>query len=250
MADDFEFWDYEPDQNQLELEMKLPEPKVIAPVGEIKLSQKQQNTVAVIAYYLTIKDQTIDADAIYNQWPNSSDKVIAERAGKRPSINGIVQHLGTEAYRTAMAERGVEVGENPGGLTDRQGALLTILSNTASTAGINSRLKKAGVTWPEFNAWRRQRVFNEAYKKILGNSLQDAIEMADVQLAAMAQNGNLNGIKYLNEMVGRAPDDKKAVDAMEFAKVILETVQKHVKDPETIKAIAIDIEFASQAIRN
>jgi DNA-binding protein Fis len=77
--------------------------------------------------------------------------------------------------------------------------------------------------------------------------MDDAPKIIDTQLVAMASNGDLNAIKYYNDLVGRGPNDKKAVDAMQFSKIVLEAVMKHV-NPEQLKAISAEIELASKAI--
>lgn len=225
------------------IEHKLP---AIVPItgmvaGKISLTSQQKRNICAIAYTLNVlKDEAIESHRIHELWPTAKvNSALKNQAGPRPSITGIQQFLETEEYIDNMADRGVVVNA-PVGLTPEQIALITILSNTTSRETIRTRLKRAGVTYPTYTAWRRQRAFAEALTAATGSAMTDAIENTDVQLAVMAQNGDLNAIKYFNELLGRAPDDKKAVDAMSFAKLILEVVQRNVNSDQ---ALAISTEI-------
>lgn len=224
-------------------EHKLPAIKPMAEsiAGNVSLTKKQKNNVSAIAYALDVlMGEKIEAQRIYEMWPTAKFKAeLINQAGPRPSLTGITQFLGTEEYVMLMAERGIVI-EAPVGLSPEQIALITILSNTTSRETIRTRLKRAGVSYPTYTAWRRQRAFTEALTAATGAAMENAISNADIQLAVMAQNGDLPAIKYFNELMGRAPDDKKAVDAMAFAKLMLEVVQRNVSQDQ---ALAISTEI-------
>lgn len=226
---------------------EFPPVKDIVPAGDISISPQQKNNVCTIVYAHETQGVNYNAEVIYKAWPISGSEYQMRRAGTRPSITAIQQFLSTPEFGQLMEDRGIKVQGNPGGLTYEQIALISILGNTASRESLSTRLKKAGVSWSKFNGWKRQKPFADALKGIAGNSLQDAIPMADVQLASLAQNGDLKAIVYLNEMVGRGPNNKKAVDAVAFARIVLEAVQKNVS-PEQAKAISAEIELASKTI--
>ena len=226
---------------------------VMPPVGEVKAAgtiatdDKQKRNIEVVAYALTTRGYVLTADEIYAAWPTEGDVYKLQRAGKRPSLTAIVQYMETERFAEAMKERGVEFAPNPSGLSDEQEALLSILSDPALRGGLAARLKKAGISSSKFRAWKRQRAFNDAYKKLIQIEREDASETIDLQLISLASNGDLNAIKYYNDLVGRGPNDKKAVDAVQFSKIILESVMKHVS-PEQLKAISAEVEFASKQL--
>lgn len=225
-----------------------------APVGEVlrpgtaKTDQKQQVNIGVISYALTVQGMVVNAETIYEAWPTEGDAYKLERAGKRPSITAIQDYLGTPAFADDMVQRGVEFDSAPGGLSDEQIALLNILSDTTTNINLGARLKKAGVSPAKFKAWKRQRAFVEAYNRLTQIELSDAANAVDLALISKAQSGDLRAIMYYNDLVGRGPDDKKAVDSMQFAKIVLEAVMKHEKDPAKLKAISAEIELASKQI--
>lgn len=225
----------------------FPEPKKIAPVGTPTTNEQQKKNIGIIAYSLTVQGISVSAEHIFKAWPTEGDLYKLQRAGKRPSISAIQVYMGTQDFLQDMANRGVEFSSDPGGLTDEQVAFLSIITDTSIKSGINARLRKAGITSATFRAWRRQPAFAEAYARLVKLELDDAPQLVDTQLVAMASNGDLNAIKYYNDLVGRGPNDKKAVDAMQFSKIVLEAVMKHV-NPEQLKAISAEIELASKGI--
>lgn len=214
--------------------------------GPISLSNQQKNNICIISYSLATRNLSVDPEAIYHLWPIEGDVYKLARAGKRPSITGIQQYIATDEFSERMGERGIDIKPITG-LMPEQIALISILSDTNSKLSFNARLRKAGISWAKYNGWRRQKPFADALQEAQGGALKDAIGNADVQLAQMAQNGDLNSIKYLNEMIGRGPNDRKAVDAMQFARIVLEAVQKHV-DPNQARAISAEIELASKQL--
>lgn len=227
-------------------QLKMPAIKADIVAGPVALSNQQKNNICIIAYALAIKNLAFEPDKIYHLWPIEGDPYKLARAGRRPSITGIQQFMATDEFAMNMGERGIET-KPQSGLLPEQVALISILSDTTSQLGIRQRLKKAGITWAVYNGWRRQKQFADALSAATGSSLSDAVSQSDVQLAQLAQNGDLKAIVYLNEMIGRGPNNRKAVDAIQFARIVLEAVQKHV-NPEQARAISSEIELASQQL--
>lgn len=225
---------------------KMPPIKDLPKGGTSVVSLQQRRNICVIVKALDMQGIQYTAEEVWKAWPTEGDTFKLQRAGLRPSITAITNFFVTEEFKKDMFERGIEIAGQYG-LTDIQIALLDILSNTTSTLTTVARLKKAGVTNSQFRSWKRQKPFAEALRRITGDSLVDAIGMADVQLASMAQNGNLNAIKYLNDMTGRGPNDRKAVDAMAFARIVLEVVQQHVT-AEQAREISAGIDLASKQL--
>jgi hypothetical protein len=226
----------------------MPEIKEDVVAGKIPITEQQKNNICIISYSLATRNLAIDPPAIFHLWPVEGDPYKLRRAGKRPSITAIQQFLATEEYIDRMGERGIDVmPEEVQGLMPEQIALISILTDTSSNLGLRARLKKAGITWATYNGWRRQKPFADALRQAAGGVLTDAIEHADVQLAQMASNGDLKAIQYLNDMIGRGPNNRKAVDAIQFARIILESVQKHVS-PDQARAISAEVELATKQL--
>jgi len=226
---------------------RMPDiPIASGPVSKIVLNEKQKNTIHILTVHLTSLKKKPDAVNIFNAWPTQG-RAMKEKSGPQPTITSISEYQQSNDYADSMVVWGIEVGTNPGGLTTEMLAVLENISDTSKMKGLGARLKEAGVTWSKFNAWRKIPAFEEALTAKLGNSLNDSVLLADVQLASLAQNGDLKAIQYLNEMVGRGPNNKKAVDAVAFARIILESVMRRVRDPQIIKEISADIELAAKS---
>lgn len=231
-----------------ELPAAMPEIKTDVVAGKVPLSEQQKRNICTIAYSLATRNLVIEPPAIFHLWPVEGDPYKLRRAGKRPSITGIQQFICTEEYAERMGERGIDISPaDQQTLMPEQIALISILNDTSSNLGLRARLKKAGVSWPVYNGWRRQKPFADAMSQAAGGALSDAVEHADVQLAQMAVNGDLKAIQYLNDMVGRGPNNRKAVDAIQFARIVLEAVQRHVS-PDQARSISSEIELASKQL--
>ena len=224
----------------------FPEPKNIVPQSIEKpteLSSRQKQTVNVISYALHLQGITITPEEIATAWPVGSTEQTL-RAGKKPQDIDIASYLDTEEYRVDAEKRGV-AHTKTNGLTDRQAALIDIISDTTLRMGLESRLQRAGVKRAEFRAWKRQAAFNAAFKRAVGEELKDAAETLDVQLLSQAANGNLKAIQYANELMGRGPNNKQNVDAQKFVQLVLESIMRHCST-EQIQAIHADLELASK----
>lgn len=230
------------------LPVTMPEIKSEIVAGQVHLTNQQKNNICVIAYSLATRNLVIEPPAIYRLWPVEGDPYKLQRAGKRPSITAISQFLLTPDYAMRMGERGIDIlPEDQQGLMPEQMALISILADTTSNVGLRGRLKKAGISWATYNGWRKQKPFADAFAQATGGVLNDAVAHADVQLAQLAQNGDLKAIQYLNDMIGRGPNNRKAVDAIQFARIVLEAVQRHVS-PDQARSISAEIELASKQL--
>jgi hypothetical protein len=220
---------------------------------EIKLDGRQKKNIQLLARGLYMASEPMTAEAIWKLWPegmNRSGRVSkdiedpAERgrvfaAGIRPTITEIQVFCRSEEYAEGMRSLGIEVDREDTGLTAEQLGLLTILSNPADGRDLKRKLSHAGITWAKYQVWLEQPVFKEYHSKIIGKALQQAIPMAEQQLAAKMVAGDLTAIKYGFEVSGRHdPNGKKQVDAQQLLAVLLEVIEEEVKDPDILRRIA------------
>lgn len=233
-----------------DVKKQLPKPKTInqiAPANKepVALDERQQHTVQIIAYNLYVQGLALTPDDIHDAWP-VGNRLTEMKAGVRPDATDIAGYMAGEHYVEAMAERGITV-EAESGLTDRQIALLHVLSDTSRKLTLEGRLRKAGVSRGEFRAWRRQKAFGNAYRKLVSDEMHNAAEDLDVMLLSLAKNGDLKALQYTNELMGRGPKNQEAVNAQRFVQVVLEAVMRHATE-EQMRAISAEIELASKQI--
>jgi len=218
-----------------------------------KLDEKQKKWVCLQAYSLWLNDEKINWKKIWDQWPKVPDYFDIEnetydyyKSGKRPLQGDIEGFFITEEFRKRMHDFGVELDLEVG-LTEKQLGMLHILSNVADNRPFSRQLKEAGVRTSEWKAWLKQPVFANAYNKMLGEALKEAMPLAKAKLANKIGQGDIQAIKFGMEVTGTYnPAQQKQVDAEQLLNVVLEVLEEKVKDRELLAAIAQGIALKRQ----
>lgn len=221
----------------------------LVPVAKpISLTMQQKLNIQILSYHRAIKEETYNAEDIYNDWP--TDPAIRHKAGARPSITAIQQYKATEDYRSGMAERGIEVTDTEA-LTAEQIACISLLTNLADRRTFGSKLKALGIKEPQFRGWMKQRKFNDAIRSIAGRGLDEAIPLAEAALAQNAANGDLAAIKFFFEVTGRHnPSQQQALDAQALISVMVDAAQEILgDDPEKLRAYTDIVRLKAQSIK-
>jgi hypothetical protein len=223
--------------------------KDLVPVAKpIHLTMQQKLNIQILSYHRAIKEETFNAEDIYNDWP--TDPALRHKAGIRPSITAIQQYKATDDYRSGMAERGIEVTDSEA-LTAEQIACISLLTNLADRRTLGSKLKALGIKEPQFRGWMKQKKFNDAIRAIAGRGLEEAIPLAEAALAANAASGDLGAIKFFFEVTGRHnPAQQQAIDAQALIAVMVDAAQKVLgDDPEKLKEYINTVRFEAQKIK-
>lgn len=220
---------------------------VSIPEEDIKLSDNQRKALCLIWRALFVDEMVVDAQAIWDMWPesiNNREGTNFFRAGSRPSINDIQSYLGTEDFAEKMERLGINVNLDETGLSVEQLGLLTILTNPTDGRTLKGKLKAAGVSYSMYQAWMKHPRFHTMYKKWAGTALMDAIPAAETQLASLMANGDLSAIRFGMEVTGRHdPAMKKQVDGQKLAALILEVIEEEIKDVDILRAIGNKIQL-------
>ncbi len=145
-------------------------------------------------------------------------------------------------FLTCLESRGIALpGAEAFILTDRQVAAIAVLTNFSIVDSSASKVAMLGVTTEELNGWYQNPYFVSALQdradSILGNVAPDAI----TALAKEIKKGNFPAIKFYFELTGRA-QSPEAVNVKQAMQILIEAVQKHVKDPDTLQAIATEVQ--------
>lgn len=171
-----------------------------------------------------------------------SGQVLFEDLRQRSNISAATLRkiCATPEFRAACRARGVELDPSMG-LDARQDLLLLVLRDTADGLTLAQKLKRAGVSNAEYQAWLKHPVFAQQYAALM-RQLQESTDDAMVQLHGKANSGDVNAIKFLFEVTGRYnPNDRQAVNAMAILQAVLESLSRHVRDPEVLAAVAGDL---------
>ena len=164
---------------------------------------------------------------------------LVTRAGTTPERARVA--LGASEFREALSHRGVLL-EQTTVFTAKQDLLLLLLADPNDGLTLGQKLKKAGVTNTQYQAWMRQRHFAEHVERITEAQVQRSTE-ALMQLARRANEGDLKAIQLQLEINGRwNPKLQEKIDIMAVMSKVLESLSRHVKDQEALMAVAKDMQ--------
>ena len=152
----------------------------------------------------------------------------------------------TPKFKTACEVRGIPT-ETPLGLTAEQAYALTVMTDQSLNLDPFQRLKKLGISWATWQGWLKQPLFSKIYGKTSEDLLRSSVPAALTALAARAQAGNNDAIKYLLAITGYYDPTAKSQNA-EYERVIsamMDAVELYVEDPEALRKIASTVSDAA-----
>lgn len=145
----------------------------------------------------------------------------------------------------SLDRRGIaRPGREKDQLSDRQVAAVAILMNWSDTRPPMAKLAEIGVTEEELHGWQSDPLFQQYLRRRGESALDNAAPVAQTNLLKKVSSGNLQAIKFYYEVTGQT-NTQEVMNLKHLVQVILETVQKHVQDPEVLQSIASEI----QAVR-
>lgn len=156
----------------------------------------------------------------------------------------VVEALSNPLVQQSLEVRGIPLVVADNNLKANQVACINLLLNFSDRRTQSAKLKALGINPSTFQGWKRQAPFAEAYRAAAERLFGEA--MPDIHLATIdrARDGDMAAIKQVYAMQGYW-DDHKSVETMNIRFVmvrLLETIQKHVKDPVALQAIATEFE--------
>jgi hypothetical protein len=152
--------------------------------------------------------------------------------------------LSSKEYHQTLVLRGVRT-EDPSGkqhLSGEQMLALQALTDLSSSLTLERRLKKAGVTWYQYQAWLHDPLFRSHLDALSAKAFNSATAQIDMQLASGALEGRLDFIKTYYEITGRnSPDRKAHQDVQMILNAVVEIVTRNVKDSQTLSRISAEL---------
>lgn len=175
--------------------------------------------------------------------------------GKLPSIERLkleFPKLTERQIKTDLQMVGVWLNSKGYNLSGReylspvQLAVANSLLNLEDKRSRTKKLADFGVSAGEFGNWKKDPAFNaylrERSEALLGNSV------GEVHLALIdaATSGDISAIKLFYEITGRhTVGSHQDMNVQAMLVHVIESVQKHVRDPKILQAIANDIQDAT-----
>lgn len=148
-------------------------------------------------------------------------------------------------FRLALEARGVPLPESrtdlPTGLSKQQVAAALKYLDVEDKRSLATKLKEIGVTTGQWYAWMKTKKFQEF---VLDNSTRDFEENlheAQMGLRKAMETGNPAAIKLYYELTKRYNSNEGEIGNLKVViSQIIEAVQRHVTDPETLQLISND----------
>jgi hypothetical protein len=152
-------------------------------------------------------------------------------------------------FQASMQSRGIVVNTNEDGqlmdvktLTQRQMAAAAIMLNLTDRRSDEKKLRDIGVSTEEFSTWMQNAQFVEYMRQRSEQLIASSVHEAHMGLLRGVRQGNTASIKLYYELTGRYnPNEENQVNVRLLIGRVLEAIQKHVKSPDTLNALAIDL---------
>lgn len=166
---------------------------------------------------------------------------IYQYSDKTVSKAKISQICLTDEFKDAMIQRGVSWrADDYSGLDPTQQYAVMILTNPVhSSKTLQSKLRLAGVSYTQYRAWLKQPTFARYMNDVTEGMISEHQGDLHTVLMQKALGGDLNAIKYVNELNGRFdPNRQQVQDVMKIIDALVEIITQEVTDPEVLTRIA------------
>lgn len=161
---------------------------------------------------------------------------------KHVSLNYYQQH---REFTKALDARGIPWRQHSREeLTPTQVAAAITAMNSLDKRDLSDKLDQMGLTVEQYNAWLKDPQFKTLIANLADENLNNIRPAAVNELTKKINAGDWQAIKFYLEATGEFVNSD-APQSEQLIKMLIEIIQKHVKDPEVILAIAQDIKLAS-----
>lgn len=159
-----------------------------------------------------------------------------------PGFN-LKKSLDKESFIRGLYNRGVRPPNtvNDANLSNEQLAAILIVVDIHDRRSITAKLKSVGISSQTWQGWLRDKKFKEYLHSLSTKNFEDALHIAQQGLLSSVEKGDVNAIKYWNQLTGREVN-QETHNARVLISHLAQVVQTHVKDPATLMAIAKDFE--------
>lgn len=153
----------------------------------------------------------------------------------------------SQNFRDALLVRGIALRGLDSGAEGVLSEIQLVVANTMLDLRDNRSQKKKltelGISTAKWEAWLRDPVFQNYLRVRSENLLGDSLHESHLALVDRVRSGDVSAIKYFNEITGRftpaAATDKADVSNVLYG--VVEIIQRHVKDPQVLQALADDL---------
>lgn len=206
----------------------------------LSATEKEMINFYELSWQLKQHVPTVDEVVQYlNKWH--------EKAGHdhRVPYQSVNYYLNRSRVQKALDDRGIPWRQHSQvDLTQTQVAAAVTVMNMMDDRSIPEKLGMLGVNPTQYYAWLNDPQFKALVDTLADKNLAHIRPTAIAEFTKKINQGDWNAIKYWLETTGEVQSNNTPQSEV-LLRMIVEIIQKHVKDPETIMAIAQDIKLAS-----
>lgn len=177
------------------------------------------------------------------------EEVTAELRKKMPNLRqtSVNYYLTRQPVIKALEKRGIPFRQHTQEeLTDQQRAAALVVMNMMDTRSIAEKLDSIGVLPATYYAWLNDSVFKNFVDSLADQNKINIRPQAVTEFTKKINSGDWNAIKYWLDVTGEFSNSESGLPRSEdLLRMMVEIIQRHVKDPDTILAIAEDIKLAA-----
>lgn len=157
--------------------------------------------------------------------------------------------LDSEEVQNHLTQRGVPIkrilsGQKAGALTAQQLICANTLLDFNDKRSDRKKLQDLEIPTATYAAWKKDPGFQDYMRQRAENLFGDNLDEVHRALLDNARSGDISSVKLIYELTGRYnPRADGQIDTRAVITKVLESIMRHVKDPETIKAIAADFQL-------
>jgi len=187
-----------------------------------------QNAVNA-AWQLSLRGETVSTVGVQELAPDFFTPELTER---------LQFVLKSERFQRALEERGISADVRSDLLSPEMAAAIRAFLEPSGLA-LRSRLKRAGVSWEQFQGFQRFGPFRDALRQASESGLKSAVELANAKLVENIDAGDLKSMQYVHELTGYfTPGKQQSLDAMQLVSEVMTVVLRKVKDPALLMELA------------
>lgn len=155
-------------------------------------------------------------------------------------------------FRLALDNRGITIPpdtllegeiERVADLTNEQIAAISVYVNFADPRSRTRKLSEMGIPPSKWNGWLQNKNFTDFLHELSTRNFTNSLSVAQEGLLKAVDRGDTNAVKLYMEMTGRyTANSGQNQNVRVIVARVVESIQKHVKDPNVLRAIANDFE--------
>lgn len=142
------------------------------------------------------------------------------------------------ALISQLSQRGVAVGRD---IDEEQLSALIAVTNFDDRRSRARKLSDMGISVSRWNGWKRNPRFKALLEKFSTDEFNSSLNVAHEGLVKAMDRGQTEAIKFYMEHTGRAETPKEQNLKVVVTRLV-ESIQRHVRDPEVLKAIGNDLD--------